>query len=79
MIGAIAIDRVVEISIALLIFSLFLVVFANFFVNSTIETVKERLSNISINCGEIPISGSTTITLQGKTFYCGLNEEKKQT
>jgi len=62
------------IAIALLFFAMAFTILAN----STIESVKERITNLEISCSDVSKMNSAKITYKDLVIYCAI-EEKKQT
>lgn len=70
--------RILDIFIALAIFAIILFIFSSIFIDSTIESVKQKLNNLTISCSESPSLNSSQIVFDNNNvIYCSVLEKQK--
>ncbi|HUV71385.1 MAG TPA: hypothetical protein VMW25_00080 [Clostridia bacterium] len=57
---------------------IFLAAAINDVANNAVKTLPEQLSNISIQCNEIPGQGKTLIKIGETAFYCSFPQKTEQ-
>ena len=71
----IALDRVAEVTIALLIALVFFVIVLSVFMDGMIETVKEKINRLSVDCSDLPSLNASEINFNGSMVYCVVGEK----
>lgn len=66
----ILLDRVAEVTIALLITLIFVIMVFSIFFNATLATVEQRINNLSVECSDSPSSNAIVVDLGDLTVYC---------
>ncbi len=71
----IALDRIAEIVIALVVAGIIFIMVLGLFVNATINGVQNRVNNLSIACSETPATNTAVVNIGGSKFYCVMGEK----
>ena len=67
-------SRILEIFIALVVFGVLFGIFFSIFLDSSIESVKDRLNGFKVDCSSVPLTNAIQISLEGQKLFCVVHE-----